>query len=163
MIKLLALDQASNVSGWAVFEDGKLLESGTFTAKGKDLGERLYDIRQKVSNLISKYNINYLIFEDIQLQGNVTGNVQTFKALAEVFGIIYELATELNIPNEAVLASSWKSTLGIKGRQRAEQKRNAQKYVLENYGKKVSQDESDSICIGTHYFLKQQKVFDWSD
>jgi Holliday junction resolvasome RuvABC endonuclease subunit len=41
------------------------LESGTFTAKGKDLGERLYDIRQKVSNLISKYNINYLIFEDI--------------------------------------------------------------------------------------------------
>lgn len=163
MIKLLALDQASNVSGWAIFEDGKLLESGTFTAKGKDLGERLYDIRQKVSNLISKYNINYLIFEDIQLQGNVTGNVQTFKALAEVFGIIYELATELNIPNEAVLASSWKSTLGIKGRQRAEQKRNAQKYVLENYGKKVSQDESDSICIGTHYFLKQQKVFDWSD
>ena len=51
------------------------------------------------------------MFEDIQMQGNVANNVQTFKTLAEVFGVIYELVTELNLPNTAVLASSWKSTL----------------------------------------------------
>jgi hypothetical protein len=45
--------------------------------------------------------------------------------LAEVFGIIYELATELNIPNRAVLAGTWKKHLGIKGRTRPEQNRNA--------------------------------------
>jgi hypothetical protein len=55
--------------------------------------------------------VEEVVFEDIQMQGNVANNVQTFKALAEVFGVIYELVTELNLPNTAVLASSWKSTL----------------------------------------------------
>jgi hypothetical protein len=31
------------------------------------------------------------------LQGNIGNNVATFKALAEVFGVVYELVTELNI------------------------------------------------------------------
>nr|DAK07825.1 MAG TPA: hypothetical protein [Caudoviricetes sp.] len=36
---------------------------------------------------------------------------------------------ELHIPHSTVLAASWKSTLSIKGRSRAEQKKNAQLYV----------------------------------
>jgi hypothetical protein len=59
--------------------------------------------------------------EDIQLQENV----QTFKALAEVFGVLYELFISKGLPVEAVLASSWKSTLGVKGKDRTAQKRNA--------------------------------------
>ena len=70
--------------------------------------------------MIEKYAINKVVFEDIQLQGNVTNNVQTFKILAEVFGVIYELVTELEIEHAAVLSSSWKSTLGIKGRTRSQ-------------------------------------------
>jgi hypothetical protein len=54
--------------------------------------------------------------EDIQLQENV----QTFKALAEVFGVVYELVTSLNLPIETILASVWKSGLGIKGKNRPE-------------------------------------------
>jgi hypothetical protein len=45
--------------------------------------------------------------------------------LAEVFGVLAELCIELDIPQSAVLASVWKSKLGIKGAARAEQKRNA--------------------------------------
>jgi hypothetical protein len=60
------------------------------------------------------------VFEDIQLQNNVQNNVQTFKTLAEVFGVIYELATELDLRNSAVLASSWKSTLKVRGKDRPE-------------------------------------------
>jgi len=58
--------------------------------------------------------------------------------LAEVFGIIYELATELKIPNRAVLAGTWKKHLGIKGRTRPEQKRNAQEYVQKTYNIKAT-------------------------
>jgi hypothetical protein len=39
----------------------------------------------------------------------------------------------MNLPHTAVLASSWKSTLNIKGRDRATQKKNAQEYVLNKY------------------------------
>ena len=84
-MRLLALDQASRTSGWAVFNDGKLVTSGKFTADHSDVGDRLHFIRSKVNSLINEYDIDEVVFEDIQLQGNVANNVQTFKALAEVF------------------------------------------------------------------------------
>ena len=169
MKRVLALDQASRTTGWAVFEDKNLVTFGKFTATEEDIGERLYEIRCHVDKLISDYNIDEVVFEDIQLQNNVLNNVQTFKVLAEVFGIIDELLTEKKIPHTAVLASSWKSTLSIKGKTRPEQKRNAQSYVEKTYGVKATQDESDAICIGSHYTQKNAQAdkivdggFSWS-
>lgn len=91
-------------------------------------------------------------------------NVQTFKVLAEVFGVIYELITELDLPYMVVFSGTWKSTCGIKGRARDEQKRNAQIYVNNTFGIKATQDESDAICIGVHA-LKNLSVaeYDWSE
>lgn len=145
---ILALDQASKTSGYSVFKDGKLHTYGKFTFEDADLGERLCKIKNKILELINEYDIDELIFEDIQLQNNVTQNVQTFKILAEVYGLIDQMASELKIPHRSYLASSWKSQLGIKGKDRAEQKRNAQKYVMSAYGVKCTQDEADAICIG---------------
>ena len=90
MSKLLALDQSSRITGYAVFENAKLIHYGKFSVDDDDIGVRLLKIRQNVHNLIEKYDINELVFEDIQLQNNVQNNVQTFKTLAEVFGVIYE-------------------------------------------------------------------------
>lgn len=101
------------------------------------------------------------------MQGNVANNVQTFKILAEVFGVIYELVTSLKLDHDAVLSSSWKSTLGIKGRTRPDQKKNAQAYVVNTYGVKPSQDASDAICIGAHILKHGNEIisenFDWSE
>ena len=94
MSRLLALDQASRISGWAFFNEGQLEAHGKFNATQEDIGERLFFIKNEVNKLIEEFNINEVAFEDIQLQGNVTNNVQTFKVLAEVFGVIYELVTE---------------------------------------------------------------------
>ena len=166
-MRLLALDQASRTSGYAIFEDDKLIDFGIFTYDDTDIGVRLHKIRNKVDSLICDNNIDKVVFEDIQLQGNVANNVQTFKTLAEVFGIIYELVTALGIDHEAVLSSSWKSTLNIKGRTRPEQKKNAQIWVMNTYGVKRSQDASDAICIGAHAIKhsgeKFSDSFDWSE
>lgn len=166
MSKLLSLDQSSRVSGWAYFDNGELKDFGKFEADQTDIGERLLFIKQNIISLFNKYDIEEVAFEDIQLQNNVLNNVQTFKTLAEVFGVIYELVTELKIPHNAVMSSSWKSTLGIKGRTRPEQKRNAQAYVLETYGVKCTQDEADAICIGSHIIKQSDPAiagFDWSN
>lgn len=163
MRKLLALDQASRITGYAIFEEDRLITYGKIVVEDDDIGARLVKIRDAVKKLVEDYNINEVIMEDIQLQNNVQNNVQTFKLLAEVFGVIYELITEMRIPVSAVLASSWKSTLGIKGKTRPEQKRNAQVYVQEAYGKKPTQDECDAICIGCHALKKSNEVFDWSE
>ena len=160
--RLLALDQSSRVSGYAIFYDGKLEDYGKFELTDNDLGIRLLKIRQKVDDLIDKYNINEVVLEDIQLQNNVSNNVQTFKALAEVFGVVYELITEKDIKSSAVLSTVWKSALGVKGRTRPEQKRNAQAFVTSTYGIKATQDESDAICIGTYAIKSQPAVFSWT-
>ena len=166
-MRLLALDQASRTSGYAVFNDNELITYGTFTYEDEDIGVRLHKIRNKVQGLIETHSIDYVAFEDIQLQGNVENNVQTFKTLAEVFGVIYELVTDLEIDHEAVLSSSWKSTLGIKGRTRPDQKKNAQLWVINTYGVKPSQDASDAICIGAHTLKHSGEIFtdnfDWSE
>ena len=158
MTNILALDQASRTSGYAIFQEGKLIASGTFTYDDSDFSLRLVKIRNKVLSLIEEYNINKILLEDIQLQGQ-TNNVTTYKALAEVLGVLEELARERNIPHELVHSQTWKSTLGIKGRDRATQKRNAQAFITEVYGLKVSQDQSDAICIGTHYITSTKSAF----
>lgn len=161
-MNLLALDQATHITGWAVFEEGKLIQQGKIEANQSDLGERLCYIKQEVLKLIKTYLIDEVVLEDIQLQNNVMNNVQTFKSLAELFGVLYETFTEMKIVNSALLASSWKSTLGIKGKDRAAQKRNAQAWVQTEYGLKVTQDVADAVCIGSAYLKRQNSAYDWS-
>lgn len=156
MSRLLALDQASKVTGWAIFEDGELKSYGKISLDDPNTDIRLVQLRQGIQTLVADYNIDEVIFEDIQQQNNVANNVQTFKVLAEVYGIVSELLQELQIPHSTVLAASWKSTLGIKGRTRAEQKKNAQLYVEQNYGIHVIQDIADAVCIGTHHIKKNK-------
>ena len=165
-MKILALDQSTRVTGWAVFADGALQEYGKFDAEnaGADIGKRLTYIKNKVKALIEKHDIQKVLIEEIQLQNTVGNNVVTYKKLAYVQAIIIQLLDEIKMPYEIVASSSWKSTLGIKGRARAEQKKNAQLYVNTTYGIKATQDECDAICIGTHY-SKNSSVegFDWAD
>ena len=169
MSKLLSLDQSSRITGYAIFDNGKLIHYGKIVTAQEDIGERLLIIRTQILQLINEYHIDQMVFEDIQLQGNVSNNVQTFKVLAEVFGIVQELATELQLPHKAIHSSSWKSTLNIKGRTRPEQKRNAQITVEKAFNIKPSQDECDAICIGLHHLIHPEEtnglsdVFDWSE
>ena len=155
---ILALDQASRCSGYAIFQEDQLIASGTFTYEDDDFSLRLVKIRNKVISLIEQYNINKILLEDIQLQGQ-TNNVETYRKLAEVRGVLSELACEMKIPHEIIHSQTWKSNLDIKGRDRNTQKRNAQAFVATTYNKKVSQDESDAICIGTSYIKNNKSAF----
>ena len=162
MNRILALDQSSRISGFAVFDNDQLVDYGKINLSNiSDIGDRLIMIRRWVRDLIEKYEIDKVYFEDIQLQNNVANNVQTFKILAEVFGVIHELLEEMDVPYTTVLAGTWKSTLGIKGKNRQEQKKNAQLYVQNIYNLKPTQDECDAICIGAH--ATKNIDFDWSN
>ncbi len=163
-MKILALDQSSRITGWSMFDGNELIEFGKIDLSNEhDLGERLFKIRSLTKDMINKLKIDKVILEDIYMDGHKVNNVQTFKTLAEVFGVLFELCVELDIPVEAVLAGTWKSTLGIKGKTRPEQKRAAQAWVAENYGIKVVQDIADAICIGSHYLKTNKPVLEWGE
>lgn len=161
-MRILALDQASRVSGWAIFNDDSLEKYGKIDVSNQyELGDRLHTLRKKVRDLIENNEVDMVILEDIYMDNQHVNNVQTFKALAEVFGVLYELCIDINCPVEAVLAGTWKSTLGIKGKTRPEQKRAAQAWVQQNYSIKATQDECDAICIGAHIIKQNDSSFNW--
>lgn len=167
MSVLLALDQASKTTGWAVYIDGKLHAWDKFTFEDEDFGKRLVKIRNRVIEIIQQYEVNEAAIEDIQLQNSVGNNVVTYRALAEVRGVLEELFTELKIPYKVVFSGTWKSALGIKGARSAEQKRAAQAYVLETHNIKAIQDTCDAICIGDYVInnknIDNSEGFDWSE
>lgn len=161
-MRTLALDQSSRVTGWAFFENGELQEYGKFDVSStQDLGERLHQIRCIVKDMINKLQVERVILEDIYMGGQRVNNVQTFKALAEVFGVLYELCIDINKPVDAVLAGTWKSGLGIKGKTRTEQKRSAQAWAQSHYNVKATQDESDAVCIGA--YAARANINNWDD
>lgn len=161
-MKILALDQSSRITGWALFNEGQLIGYGKIDlSKETDIGERLHILRTSIQKMIQDLKIDKVILEDIYMDGQKINNVQTFKILAEVFGVLFELCVDLKVPVEAVLAGTWKSTLNIKGKTRPEQKHAAQDWVLNNYNIKATQDEVDAICIGTH--IIRQNINNWDD
>ena len=161
-MRILALDQASRISGWAIFEEEELIKYGKIDlSKYEDLGKRLFILREEVQNLITDEQIDKVFLEDIYMDGNHVNNVSTFKILAEVFGVLYELCVRMNIPVDAILAGTWKSTLKIKGKTRPEQKKNAQAWVIDTYGVKPTQDECDAICIGAHAVKQINSEINW--
>lgn len=155
-MRLLSLDQSSHITGYAIFEENKLIQNGKFNLDSEDIGDRLYDYRQTLIKLIEQYNPDKVYFEDIQMQGQVN-NVVTYRILAEILGITEELMVELKIPYDIISSQTWKSKLDIKGKARTEQKRNATLWVLNTYGKKVTQDEADAICLGASTLIKDKK------
>lgn len=162
--KLLALDQSSRVTGYTVLEDGKIIEVNHFECTGDDIGNRLTQFRKKIIYLIEEYDIDEIVFEDIQLQdvnGNKETGIKTFKVLAEVFGVLHELCSEIKMPYTAVLPIKWKAHFKIAGKGRAQEKKLAQAYVEKNCDMKCTEDEADSLCIALYHF-DQSNVFDWS-
>ena len=148
-----------------MFDAGSLVVFNKFTTSDTSTAEKLNEFRGFVIDLFNTYNPTKVAFEEIQLQqipgSTAHGNVETFKKLAYVQAILMEVLSEMNIKFEVVPSSSWKSTCGIKGRARAEQKRNAQKFVESEYGVKAIQDICDSICIGRHVIEQENKEINW--
>lgn len=155
----LALDQALNTSGWAVFYNSDLEKFSTFSTKSSaPIGERLWTIWNKLDNLYGEYQFNFIFFEDIQHQANL----ETYKKLAFCQAAIILWCYHNNIDYSIAAPSHWRSVLKDNykinfGKTRAEQKKAAQQLVEQLYNIKVTQDEADAICIGIAGLLEYNK------
>lgn len=149
---IIALDQSTQITGYAIFQDKDLIAHGVFSPSG-DYEHRIVKLRQWLLDKLEPLKPNVEVyFEDIQLQDLGRGNigVTTFKKLAHVQGALMVTCIEENIPYTIVPAATWRKTCGVKGRVRSEYKPAAQAHVLEKYGIQATEDEADAICIGEH-------------
>ncbi len=145
-MKILAIDQATKVSGYALFINNKLKECGV-VASDKDETNPIERIRQmglELQKLIHTTQPDYVVFENVQYQRNQG----TFKMLSQLQGVLMEILFELNIDFTIIESTAWKSFCGIKGKDRAPQKLNTKVFVKEAYNQDCTEDEADAIGIG---------------
>lgn len=150
-MRLLALDQASRVTGVAIFDNDKLVKYGTFEIKSnQELGKRLTQFLENLDKLCAAYHFDAVAYEDIQLQ---MGNVETYKKLAYIQAMILFWCEKHEKNLYCLSPSHWRKILKDKygmswGRKRAEQKQTAIDFIQEHYEKEVDSDTADAICIG---------------
>ena len=152
----LALDQALQTSGYAIFKDSSLITADTFSVKkNSKMDLRLMELQKHLTELYHKYEFDKIYFEDIQLQA---GNALTYKHLAFAQAAIILWCGNMNIDYEILSPSHWRKILGGNfGRKRAEQKRHAIELVENWYGVDVSSDVADAICLGKAAIQENQK------
>lgn len=166
--RVLGLDQATRITGYSIFEDGKLISYGAIKSDGYNAINRDANVRNWLVNTIQNWNIDYVGLEGIQFQKNLEGGAQvgitTFEALARLQGILMITLYDLKIPFEVCHTAVWRQHCGVKGRTRADKKRSMQLLAKQWYDVTISEDEADAIGIGKYtveFFNKAQSFESW--
>lgn len=148
MKTILALDQAlSGTTGYSVYNK----ETKELVATGKYSGGTLLGNKDRLVELLEEYEPVFVLLEDTQQQRNV----QTFKLLSALLGVLQVALEERGIKYEIVHVQRWRSKNDIRATNRATYKKLAQDKVQELYGFKPTQDISEAILIGRYYFLSR--------
>lgn len=158
--KILALDQALQQSGWALFNsDGVLQKTGIITPnKGETGYDRYPTVRNKFYSLINEIAPDIIVLEppygdDVR---DEKGR-KTFQVLSYIYGMVHEIAASLGIEVIEVPAATWQNACSIFSRDRTTRKNGARKFSIEKFNlpDTLAQDEYDACCIGYTYFYKQ--------
>ncbi len=150
--RILALDQASKITGYAILDNGKLIKSGFFKTDLDNEIARDHQIKMWLISIINNLKPDIVGLEDIQLQKfkNQEIGVTTYKILAHLQGILMEALYELKIPYVIVSPATWRSACDVKGKTRVDRKRAMQIKTKEWFDITVSDDEADAIGIGKY-------------
>lgn len=165
--RILALDAATNITGYSVYDDGILVAFGTYKAPSDETIARINYVKRWLLEAVSAWFPDFVGIEHIQLQtfGNNRNQqqVETYRVLANLQGVLLDLLFEIGIPCELVYSSTWRKTCCIEGKnERESKKKAAQDKVFKWYGVNCTQDEADAICIGK-YFVLENKKSSWGE
>ena len=162
--RILAVDQATHVSGYAVFSNKDLIDYGTFKTTVEDQIERCMQVKQWMISLIDQYEIDFVGLEGIQYQ--IAAGVTTFEALARLQGILAATCVEEKVKYKIVNTNTWRDHCGVKGKTRPDKKRSMQRLVNEWFGINVKDDIADAIGIGKYFCDLQTpkvEIIDWEN
>lgn len=171
-MKILAVDQARH-GAWAVYdyEGKKLLDYGAwgFDNKNYTFEQAILHIEALLSEVIRTHDIDAVFLEDIQL----SKNVQSFKKLAQLQGVLVNMCEKTNILYNLVAPTQWQNYCKARGRTTKEIK--SKITSVEPTGKKTSKilslqaardiyeivtendNLADAVMIG-HYVVNNIKI-----
>jgi Holliday junction resolvasome RuvABC endonuclease subunit len=81
-MRILALDLSTKSSGWAIFDEGQLIDYGCITSASTDLIKRIFIMSDGIEEALNKYNIDKIVVEEVRPEGGSgVGNQKTHRAL----------------------------------------------------------------------------------
>lgn len=161
--RVLALDAATNITGWAVYDNGTLVSYGTVKMDRNDSTEkRINDMKKWLARVLVEWEVDFAGIEGIQLQQYGKGNfqVELYRTLAQLQGVLIDTLFEACVDYDLAYAVEWRKYCGVgEGIGRENKKKQAQDKVKTWYNIDCTQDEADAICIGKYFchLLKNSK------
>ena len=155
---VLVFDQSTRASGYAVFEDGKYIDSGFIDmSKSKlDTSERSFEMAKALWKVIKQYKPDHLVLEETQQQSNV----KVVITLSRLQGMIIGYAEAHKVKTHILQPTKWRAALhyaqGPKVK-RAELKQQSLDYVKEHLGLELPEDQAEACCIG----IAAHKIFNF--
>lgn len=151
--RVLALDQATHVTGWAIFDGLKLIRYGIFTTNLTDETARIATIKNWLLSMMANWKPDYIALEGIQFQEESSGqklSVTVFQGLARLQGVLMETCYSQKIDYGVCPTNTWRNHCEVKGKYRADKKRSMQLQAKKWYDITVTDDEADAIGIGRY-------------
>lgn len=153
--RILALDAATNVSGYSIYDNGILVSYGVFkTPQDLSTTGRIHEVKKWLQQMIDQHHPDVIGLENIQLQEFSKGRfqVELYRALAQLQGVLLDVIFENCIDHDLVYSGVWRKYCGInEGTGRENKKKAAQDKVKTWYNIDCTQDEADAICIGKYF------------
>lgn len=175
-LNILAIDQARS-GAWSVFDyDTKCLVGYgyfSFDSKKYTYAKAIQHIEELVESIILSYDISAVFIEDIQLRANV----QAFKKLAQLQGVLVNLFEKNEYLYDYIAPSQWQNYCKARSRNSTEIKKNVLsvdtegkkeskmlsiQFVKDQFGIETENDNiADALCIG--YFVSNTMTIERSN
>lgn len=146
--RILALDQATNRTGWAVFDNKQLVQYGVYEASGSLEEQHIHSVKMWLVSMIENWKPDVIGIEGIQYQQNF--GVTTFQTLARLQGVLIELCVESKLNHKICPTNTWRAHCGVKGKTRSDKKASMIQLVKHWFDVTISDDEADAIGIGKY-------------
>lgn len=163
--RILALDQATHLSGWSIYDGQSLIRYGTFETNQKDEIQRISTIKNWFISMLENWKPDFVAIEGIQFQDESSGNkmgVTVFQGLARLQGVLMETCYAQNVEYIICPTNTWRNHCGVKGRYRADKKRSMQLIAKKWYDITLTDDEADAVGIGRYAAdLNKIEVTNW--
>ena len=165
--RILALDAATNITGYSIYDDGVLVSYGTYKAKEGNAEQRINEMKKWLCAALEEWEPDFVGCEHIQLQaygGSNKMQVETYRVLANLQGVILDTLFEACIDHDLAYATEWRKYCGVgEGTGRENKKKQAQDKVKLWYDQDCTQDEADAICIGKYFVSKLKHNSHWGE
>lgn len=167
-MRILAIDASTKSSGWAVFDDTKLVQYGCITASSNDLVKRIQKMISEIDVILQNSQAEKIILEEVRPEdkGLQNQNLKTHKALMYLQAAIVFLLHDRHpkVELDFLYPSEWRSLCGIKtgsGVKRESLKPADIAFAKTKFNLDVNDDIADALGIGYAYALDKGNRIDW--